>query len=92
MIKIVNLFDDFLNFYFKNKFEDLFHLWEKFYKEKYENLYLKLLEDLKSVELKESASLMLIRELIGDDKVLLGLASKMLQDISLGYDKENYVS
>jgi hypothetical protein len=53
---------------------------------------LKLLEDLKSVELKESASLMLIRELIGDDKVLLGLASKMLQDISLGYDKENYVS
>ncbi len=53
---------------------------------------LKLLEDLKSVELKESASLMLIRELIGEDKVLLGLASKMLQDISLGYDKENYVS
>ncbi len=47
MIKIVNLFDDFLNFYFKNKFEDLFHLWEKFYKEKYENLYLKLVEDLK---------------------------------------------
>jgi len=53
---------------------------------------LKLLEDLKSVELKESASLMLIRELIGDDKVLLGLASKMLQDISLGCDRENYVS
>ncbi|NHW88656.1 MAG: hypothetical protein HA490_03260 [Archaeoglobales archaeon] len=53
---------------------------------------LKLLEDLKSVELKESASLMLIRELIGDDRMLLGLASKMLQDISLGYDKENYVS
>ncbi|MEM3796043.1 MAG: hypothetical protein QXJ98_02055, partial [Archaeoglobaceae archaeon] len=53
---------------------------------------LKLLEDLKSVELKESASLMLIRELVGDDKVLIGLASKMLQDITLGYEGENYVS
>lgn len=53
---------------------------------------LKLLEDLKSVELKESTSLMLIRELVGDDKVLVGLASKMLQDISLGYEGENYVS
>lgn len=53
---------------------------------------LKLLEDLKSVELKESASLMLIRELVGDDKVLIGLASKMLQDISLGYEGNNYVS
>jgi hypothetical protein len=52
---------------------------------------LRLLEDLKSVELKESASLMLIRELVGEDKVLLGLASKMLQDISLGYDGEDYV-
>lgn len=53
---------------------------------------LKLLEDLKSVELKESTSLMLIRELVGDDKVLIGLASKMLQDLSLGYEGENYVS
>ncbi|MEM0350455.1 MAG: hypothetical protein QXR27_05795 [Archaeoglobaceae archaeon] len=53
---------------------------------------LRLLEDLKSIELKESASLMLIREIIGNDKVLLGLASKMLQDISLGYERENYVS
>lgn len=53
---------------------------------------LRLLEDLKSVELKESTSLMLIRELVGDDKVLIGLVSKMLQDISLGYDGENYVS
>ncbi|MFN3383280.1 MAG: hypothetical protein ACK401_00105 [Archaeoglobaceae archaeon] len=53
---------------------------------------LRLLEDLKSVELKESTSLMLIRELVGDDKVLIGLASKMLQDISLGYEGENYVS
>ncbi|MCS7119018.1 MAG: hypothetical protein RMH75_03375 [Archaeoglobaceae archaeon] len=52
---------------------------------------LKLLENLKSVELKESTSLMLIRELVGDDRVLLGLASKMLQDISLGYNGENYV-
>ncbi len=52
---------------------------------------LKLLEDLKSVELKESTSLMLIRELVGDDKVLLGLASKMLQDISLGLDEDEYV-
>ncbi|MDI9642128.1 MAG: hypothetical protein QXF06_04880 [Archaeoglobaceae archaeon] len=53
---------------------------------------LRLLEDLKSVELKESTSLMLIRELIGEDKVLLGLASKMLQDISLRFDGEDYVS
>ncbi|MCS7130820.1 MAG: hypothetical protein NZ872_05320 [Archaeoglobaceae archaeon] len=53
---------------------------------------IRLLEDLKSVELKESASLMLIRELIGEDKVLLGLASKMLQDISLRSDGEDYVS
>ncbi|MCQ4153243.1 MAG: hypothetical protein HA489_06190 [Archaeoglobales archaeon] len=52
---------------------------------------LKLLEDLKSVELKESTSLMLIRELVGEDKVLLGLASKMLQDISLGLDGDEYV-
>lgn len=53
---------------------------------------LRLLEDLKSVELRESTSLMLIRELVGDDRVLIGLASKMLQDISLGYEGENYVS
>lgn len=52
---------------------------------------LRLLEDLKSVELKESASLMLIRELVGEDKVLLGLASKMLQDLSLGFEREDYV-
>ncbi len=54
---------------------------------------LKLLDEIKSVELKESASLMLIKELIGDDKVLLGLASKMLQDMSFGFDDdESYVS
>ncbi|MDK2795957.1 MAG: hypothetical protein PWQ22_1262 [Archaeoglobaceae archaeon] len=52
---------------------------------------LRLLEDLKSVELKETASLMLIRELVGEDKVLLGLASKMLQDLSLGFEREDYV-
>ena len=54
---------------------------------------LKLLDEIKSVELKESASLMLIKELIGEDKVLLGLASKMLQDMSFGFDDdESYVS
>lgn len=53
---------------------------------------LRLLEELKSVELKESTSLMLIRELIGEDRVLLGLASKMLQDLSLQFDREDYVS
>ncbi len=54
---------------------------------------IKLLEDLKSYELKEAASLMLIREIIGEDKLLLGLASKMLQDISFGFDDdESYVS
>lgn len=46
MIKIVNLFDEFLNFYLKNKVQDKFNIWEKFYKERYENLYLKLVEDL----------------------------------------------
>ncbi|WP_456468454.1 hypothetical protein [Archaeoglobus sp.] len=54
---------------------------------------LKLLEDIKSFELKESASLMLIREIVGDDKVLMGLATKMLQDMSFGFeDDESYVS
>lgn len=54
---------------------------------------LKLLEDIKSFELKESASLMLIRGIVGGDKVLMGLATKMLQDMSLGLgDDESYVS
>jgi len=54
---------------------------------------IKLLEDLKSHELKESASLMLIKEIIGEDRVLVGLASKMLQDMSLGFEEdEKYVS
>ncbi len=54
---------------------------------------LKLLDEIKSVELKEAASLMIIKELVEDDKVLLGLASKMLQDMSFGFDDdESYVS
>jgi len=54
---------------------------------------IRLLEDLKSHELKESASLMLIKEIIGDDMILVGLASKMLQDMSLGFEEdEKYVS
>ncbi|WP_202320009.1 hypothetical protein [Archaeoglobus neptunius] len=54
---------------------------------------LKLLDDIKSFELRESASLMLIREIVGDDKVLVGLATKMLQDMSYGFeDDESYVS
>ncbi len=57
------------------------------------NKLIKLLDELKSYELKEAASLMLIREIIGEDKLLLGLASKMLQDISLGFeDDDSYVS
>ena len=57
------------------------------------NKLIKLLEDLKSYELREATSLMLIKEIIGEDRLLLGLASKMLQDISLGFeDDESYVS
>jgi len=56
------------------------------------NKLIKLLENLKSYELREAASLMLIKEIIGDDRLLLGLAFKMLQDISLGFDEdESYV-
>ncbi len=54
---------------------------------------LKLLDEIKSFELKESASLMLIKEIVGEDKVLAGLAMKMLQDMSYGFeDDESYVS
>jgi hypothetical protein len=54
---------------------------------------IKLLDELKSHELKEAASLMLIKEIVGDDKLLLGLASKMLQDITFGFENdESYVS
>lgn len=53
----------------------------------------RLLEGVGSHDLKKSASLMLIREIVGDDKLLLGLASKMLQDINYGFDEnENYSS
>lgn len=52
-----------------------------------------LLEGVGSHELKESASLMLIREIVGDDTLLVGLASKMLQDINYGFDEnEKYSS
>jgi|Deesub1362B_J571_1020462.scaffolds.fasta_scaffold00053_55 hypothetical protein len=56
------------------------------------NRLVKLLEELRSYELKESASLMLIREIVGEDKLLLGLATKMLQDITYGSDEKPYVS
>jgi len=52
----------------------------------------KLLEEIKSNELREAASLMLIKEIIGDDRVLLGLASKMLLDMSFGVEDDDYVS
>lgn len=54
-------------------------------------LAVKLIEHidrLKSQELKEAASLMIIRELIAEDKVLIGLATKMLQDLSYGYEDD----
>jgi hypothetical protein len=54
---------------------------------------IRLLDSVKSQELKEGASLMLIREILGDDPVLMGLASKMIQDLSYGLvEDENYVS
>lgn len=54
---------------------------------------IKLLEELDSHELKESASLMLIKEIVGENKLLVGLASKMLQDMNFGFDdNERYVS
>jgi hypothetical protein len=53
----------------------------------------RLLEELESHELKESASLMLIKEIVGENKLLVGLASKMLQDMNFGFDDdERYVS
>ncbi len=54
-------------------------------------LFVKLLnqlENLKSFELKEAASLMIIRELVSDDKILAGLASKMLLDLAYGIDDD----
>jgi hypothetical protein len=60
---------------------------------KLSNKLFKLLEDLKSHELREATALMIIRELVEDDKLLLGLASKMLSDLIYGFeDDESYVS
>jgi hypothetical protein len=60
---------------------------------KLSNKLFKLLDDLKSHELREATALMIIRELVEDDKLLLGLATKMLQDIAYGFDDdESYVS
>ncbi|MCS7121387.1 MAG: hypothetical protein NZ895_02130 [Archaeoglobaceae archaeon] len=57
------------------------------------NKLIKLLEEIKSFELREAVALMLIKELIGDDKILLGIATKMLQDLSYGFEEdESYVS
>ncbi len=57
------------------------------------NRLFKLLENLKSHELREATALMIIRELVEEDKLLLGLASKMLQDIAYGFEEdESYVS
>lgn len=52
---------------------------------------IKALEEIKSFELREAAALMLIKELVSEDKVLLGLATKMLQDICYGFE-DKYVS
>ncbi len=46
------------------------------------------LDRLKSQELKEATSLMIIRELISDDRILIGLAGKMIQDLSLGFEDD----
>ncbi|ADC64794.1 conserved hypothetical protein [Ferroglobus placidus DSM 10642] len=58
-------------------------------------LFVKLLnqlENLKSFELKEAASLMMIKELVNDDKVLAGLATKMLQDMIYNLDEDSTYS
>jgi len=55
------------------------------------SLAVKLLEHLdrlRSQELKEATSLMIIREILADDEILIGLATKMLQDLSLGYEDD----
>ena len=58
-------------------------------------LFVKLLnqlESLKSFELKEAASLMMIKELVSDDRVLAGLATKMLQDMIYNLDEDSSYS
>ncbi len=55
------------------------------------SLAVKLLEHLdrlRSQELKEATSLMIIREILADDEILIGLATKMLQDLILGYEDD----
>ncbi|RUM34273.1 MAG: hypothetical protein DSY33_02605 [Archaeoglobus sp.] len=57
------------------------------------NKLVKLLDGVKSYEIREAASLTLIKELVQNDEVLRGLATKMLQDMCYGMDDdENYVS
>ncbi len=46
------------------------------------------LDRLRSQELKEATSLMIIREILADDKILIGLAGKMIQDLSLGFEDD----
>ncbi len=55
------------------------------------NKLVKLLNEIKSYEIREAASLTLIKELVEDDEVLRGLATKMLQDMSYGVE-DDYVS
>ncbi len=55
------------------------------------NKLVKLLNEIKSYEIREAASLTLIKELVEDDEILKGLATKMLQDMSYGAE-DDYVS
>ncbi len=55
------------------------------------NKLVKLLNEIKSYEIREAASLTLIKELVEEDEVLRGLATKMLQDMSYGVE-DDYVS
>jgi len=81
--------DDFIFMFEEDEFEEV----DMDDEAKLAEMLIKLLDELKSYELKEAASLMLIKEIIGDDRLLLGLASKMLQDISFGFEEdESYVS
>ncbi len=57
------------------------------------NKLVKMLGEIKSYEIREAASLTLIRELVENDDVLKGLATKMLQDMCYCMDDdESYVS
>ncbi|AGK60514.1 hypothetical protein Asulf_00491 [Archaeoglobus sulfaticallidus PM70-1] len=54
---------------------------------------IKLLDSIKSQELREGAFLLLIKEILNDDPLLMGLTSKMIQDLAFGIsENENYVS